>query len=138
MPRDSNFGAGDAAEVANIADVFSHTEIGVEAEGLREITCFGAGGTGGLPEDLSIARGGFHDTSQDLKGCGFAGTIGADEAEDFTASNAEINAADGFDLAVILAELTDGDGGHAIGAACRFGCDRRVSDGHWCVLLAGH
>ena len=60
-------------------------EVGVEAEGLGEVAGLRAHLARRAAEDVGAAGGRFHDAGENLEGGGFAGAIGADEAEDFAA-----------------------------------------------------
>jgi len=57
-------------------------------------------------DDRSAAIG-VAQTFEDFDSAGFTGTIGAEEAEDFSLVDVETDAADGFDVAIALDEIFD-------------------------------
>ena len=51
-------------------------------------------------EDGDAAAGAGAEAFEDFDGAGFAGAIGAEEAEDFACLDVEVNAFDGLEIAV--------------------------------------
>ena len=76
----------------------------------------GAAVPGREAEDIHLAVGGMQQTAEDLEGGGFAGAVGAEEADDFAAVDLERDAVDGADEAVLAAEHAAERGAQAAGA----------------------
>src|SRR6266702_226313 len=99
----------NAAKVATVADVFGHGQVGIQAEGLGEISGLGTHFASRLAEDDGIAQGRFHDAGEDLKCRSLSCAIRADEAEDFALADFEANAAYGFERTIALGQGANAD-----------------------------
>src|SRR5207253_2155723 len=79
-----------------------------DADALFELSHLHAGI---VAEDFDFAAGARPETFEDLDGSGFAGAVGAEQAEDLAGSDLEVNTADGVDVAVGFAQAAHGDYG---------------------------
>src|SRR5262249_54166701 len=91
-----------AAQVADVPNVFLDSQFRVEAEVLREVAGLRPHLSRGTTKDLCDAGGGLHDPGEDLERRRFSGTVRADEAEDLTTPDVEIDAAYRLGIAVLL------------------------------------
>jgi hypothetical protein len=91
------FGGGEVEEAAEEVDCFPGVEVAVEVGFFGEVAdaAFGGDVSGGVPEDLDMSPGGVEEPEEHLDGGGFAGAVGSEEAEDFTAADFEIDIIDG-------------------------------------------
>jgi hypothetical protein len=88
---------GESAESAMKREEFGGGQPIVEAEVFGEEADLATDldARKGLIEDPSVAATGFNEAEQHLDGGAFAGTVWAEEAEDFAATDLEREAADG-------------------------------------------
>src|ERR1019366_4491062 len=100
----------DAAQIADVADVFDNRKIGVQAECLSQIACLGACFARWLTKNLSRSGACFHDPGENLERRSFSRTIGADQAEDLAFAHLKTDSANGFEFAVALPELANSNG----------------------------
>ena len=122
-----------AAQIANVADVFRHRQVRVEAEGLGEIAGLHARFTGRLAKDLHLAGSRFHHAGQDLKCCRFTRAIRPDQAEDFPRLNVETDAAYRLRSASLHLPVMLRQGRYADGICA----DGSRADGrHWITISA--
>ena len=96
MPALRDLLGRNAAQIADVADVFRDGEIGIEAEGLRQIAGLRTRFARRVAEDFRRAGGRLHHAGQDLKRGRLARAVGADQAEDLAVFDFEIDAAHGF------------------------------------------
>ncbi len=104
-----NLGGRHEAQIADVADVLHDAEIGIQTEGLREISGVRSRVTRRHAEHFGGTRGRFHDAREDLESGSFAGAVGTDQPEDFAIANFEIDAAHGFEIAIAFPEIADAD-----------------------------
>ena len=97
------------AKFADVADVFYHAKVGIEAEGLREVSGLRSRLARRSPENFGRAACRLHHSRQNLKRGRLARAVGADQAEDFAASHLKSNSAHGLDCAVVFPEVADVD-----------------------------
>ena len=98
-------------QFADVADVFGHAQIGIEAERLREVSGPRTRVARRPSENLRRAAGRFHHSGENLKCGGFARAVGADQAEDFSALHLKGNSAHRFESAVAFPEAANINGG---------------------------
>ena len=100
----------DAAQIAAVADVFVDGEVGIEAEGLRQVAGLRTHLARRAAEDVGDAGGRFHHSGENLEGRGLARAVGADQAEDLARADFEVDSAHGFERAVALGEAASFNG----------------------------
>src|SRR5262249_3976138 len=103
------------AEVADVANVFHHSQVWIQTEDLREITGLRARFARGTAEHFHSAGGRFHHTGNNLKGRGLACAIRTDEAEDFAARDFQADSSHRLDRPVPFPKVVDADSGCASG-----------------------
>ena len=95
-------------------EVLPDGQFAIEREGLRHIAHPLAGGDilriDRLAEQPGFAFAGGQQAGEHLHGGGFAAAVGAEEAEDFTARDAEVNVVDGDEVAKAHGQPTGFDG----------------------------
>jgi len=72
----------NAAQIADVTDVFENREIRIETELLGEVAGFGARGARRLAKNFRHATAQLHNSGEDLERRGLAGSVGPDQAED--------------------------------------------------------
>ena len=117
-------GAGDAVDAGVEADVLGDGEVFVEAEFLRHVADvaldFGGVFADVHAEDGAGALGGRDESAEGFDDGGFAGAVGAEEAEEFSLVDLEGDVADGGEVAEADGEVVGGDDGSH--------CSRTVAD----------
>ena len=93
-----------AAQIADVANVFEHREIRIQAERLRQIPGVRARFASGNAEDFRRPGRSLHDAGEDLERGRLAGAVGADQTEDFAVADFKIDTEDGIDDAVLFRE----------------------------------
>ena len=121
-------GFGNVAQLADITNVFHDAKVEIETEGLREVAGLRTGFARGLAKDVRSALSGFHHAGEDLKGGGFAGTVGADQSENFAAVDFKADAAHGFEGDVALPQIAHDDNGGVGGRVSCLQC-AAIGDG---------
>ena len=79
-----------AAQIADVADVFFHGEIGIEAERLRQVSGLRARLTRRLAEDLQLPGSGFHDARENLERGSLARAVRTDQTENLALSTSKL------------------------------------------------
>ena len=97
-------------QIADVADVLHHGEVGIERETLRQIAGLQTGVARGLSKDLDRARGGIHHAGQDFERRRLPRSVRTDEPEDLALVHVERNAANGFDVSVTFVQVAQRDG----------------------------
>src|SRR5262249_51199895 len=85
-------------------------EIGIKAEGLREITGLRTHVARGVAKDLHAAGRRLHDSGDYLEGRSLAGPVRADQAENLRLPNGKVEPPDRLYRAIVLLEITDLNG----------------------------
>ena len=70
-------------------------------------------------EDLDAAGGGGEEAGEHLDGGGFTGAVGAEEAEELTGRDGEVDVLNGGEVAETAGEVGGGDGRDHVGEAYR-------------------
>jgi len=109
---------GHAAQLADVAEVFRHAQVLVQAERLREVADVRARLSRRLTEQLGGARRRFHHATEDLERRGLPRAVRPDEPEDFARPHVELDAANRLDVAVPLGQRPDPDGGVRLAHRC--------------------
>ena len=106
-----DFRGRNVPQFADVADVFGHAQVGIEAERLREVSGPRTRVARRPSENLRCAARRFHHSGENLKCGGFARAVGADQAEDFSALHLKGNSAHRFESAVAFLEAANINGG---------------------------
>ena len=123
MNSRSSVGAGgggggvEAVHAADEAEVFGCGEAAEEGEAFGDYAdlAFDLDGVGGgiEAENLDAAGGRGEEAGEHLDGGGFAGAVGAEEAEELTGGDAEVDVLNGGEVAEAAGQVGGGDGrGH--------------------------
>jgi len=119
-------GGGGGVETVHAADeakVFGCGETAEEGEafGNDSDLAFDFDGVGGRvkAEDLNAAGGGGEESGEHFDGGGFAGAVGAEEAEELTRRDGEVDVLNGGEIAKTSGEVGGGDGGNHLGEGYR-------------------
>src|SRR5258705_11149967 len=96
-----------AAQIADVPNVFLDSQFRVEAEGRGGVAGLRPHLSRGATKDLCDTGGGLHDPGEDLERRRFSGTVRADEPEDLTTPDVEIDTAYRLVIAVLLGQADD-------------------------------
>ena len=133
-----DFLLGNAAQIAAIANVLRDGQVGIEAEGLGEVSGLRAHLARGAAKDVDAAGGRFHHPGENLKGRGFSRAIRADQAEDFALLHVKVDPADSFDRAIVPGEAAHGNGRQPGTVLFDGGIAIWSGGDHWCAAVFGH
>ena len=120
MKSRSSVGAGgggggvEAVHAADEAEIFGCGETAEEGEAFGDdadlALDFDGVGDGVEAEDLDAAGGGGEQAGEHLDGGGFAGAVGAEEAEELAGRDGEVDVLNGGEVAETAGEACGGDG----------------------------
>src|SRR5262249_25822238 len=95
---------GNFAYAARIVEVFIDAKVGIETEGLCEVSDARPCVARRRLQDFDLAASGRHHTADDAKGGGFSGAICTDESKDLSGPHLERNGVHSLDGRIVLAE----------------------------------